>query len=101
MKLKRVFEPDMENLREIIDISGFDQIEDLGEVGDGWIAKKGVPSHLWKYWKEDLKQKGVNWQRFQSVTSDITWMIESWLEGDTEWNELLEKYADKLDIELE
>jgi len=101
MELLRVDEPELEDLHELIDVSGFENIDEIEQVGDDWVAKKGVPSHLWKYWKEDLKRNHVNWQEFQKVTSDLKWKIEGWALNEESWDSLLKKYAEKLDADID
>lgn len=57
-----------------------------------------LPRYLWDYWKDDLKSKGISWQKFLRIlklrTAD---MIEWGLKSSISWNELVKRIEATID----
>ena len=55
-----------------------------------WISES-LPKYLWTEcrWKEILKPKGVNWQKFQRIMSKVN--IVNWLRDKQSWDSLLKE----------
>jgi hypothetical protein len=51
-----------------------------------------LPRYLWSCWKEDLKGRGITWQRFLRILKLKTIdMIEWSLRGSISWEELIKR----------
>jgi|GEM_PF-4954771 len=72
--LKNPPEPDEEFLKSATEID---------------IDKK-VASHLWKYWKNDLKLHNIDWQVFVGYASRTH--CNRYLHKETSWGELVQEY---------
>ncbi|MFB6100499.1 MAG: hypothetical protein ABEK16_04460 [Candidatus Nanohalobium sp.] len=82
----RKIEEDRENSSESIDHTSF-QI--------GW--RKDIQSYLWKEWKDALKAREINWQKFLKYFSIEYNSVEKWLNGEISWEELIEETRKKID----
>ena len=51
-----------------------------------------LPKYLWKHWKEDLKRRGISWQKFLRILRFRTLDIIEWsLKESVTWEELVKR----------
>ena len=51
-----------------------------------------LPKYLWEHWKEELKRKGISWQKFLKILKFHTNDIISWaLRDELNWRDLVLK----------
>ena len=48
-----------------------------------------VSSYLWKSWKDELKKEGWNWRKFLKLMSSRKNDLDSYLKGETSWEEFV------------
>jgi len=62
-----------------------------------WLA-----SYLWKecHWRDELKRRGVTWQKFVSIVSEHKEDIENWLSNKIRWDELIKNVVTSVDERL-
>ena len=57
-----------------------------------------LPKYLWKYWKDDLKGRGITWQRFLRIMKLHTIDVIGWaLRGSITWSELVKRIESSVD----
>ena len=57
-----------------------------------------LPKYLWNEWKDELKLRGVTWQKFLRILSTNTLdMIEWALEESMSWSELVRRIEKSID----
>jgi len=61
-----------------------------------WASK--LPKYLWNEWKDELKLRGITWQKFLRILSTNTLdMIEWALEESMSWSELVRRIEKSID----
>jgi len=62
-----------------------------------WSFNK-LPSYLWSYWKEGLKERGITWQSFLRILKLRTHDIIEWsLRNSISWEELVKRLEATID----
>jgi len=57
-----------------------------------------LPKFLWKQWKNDLKQRGITWQKFLRILKLHTQDMIGWaLKSTITWSELIIKIEKSID----
>lgn len=75
MLLPSPLEPSKSRLLEMVDTpNNTDRLLEA-PTGDDWKLKKAVLMYLLDCWKEPLKQNGMTWGEFQSISA--MWAIET------------------------
>ncbi len=67
----------------------------LGGYLSVWYGSP-ISSHLWTEWKEELKEKGFTWQKFQKLMSHYTDEMIQWSRGQMSWESLVEKILESI-----
>ena len=92
MSLSRCLEPtkfgdfSIEEIKKQSKVKAFDFINMLV------LNPKGLPSYLWTdcNWKLILKEKGMDWNKFEKIIPSFDANIKNWIYGTLSWEELIE-----------
>ena len=59
-----------------------------------------LPQYLWNEWKDELKTRGFNWQKFLKLLRMRTDTILGWFKGIRKWEETAKDIIDLLESPL-
>lgn len=60
-----------------------------------WYGNK-LPSHLWNAWKDELRTKGFNWQKFLKLMSYNKKEMVLWATGELSWKDFVKAMRDSI-----